>query len=81
MTFTHLGIDIPEIKTETIDGKRYYVRRADCGAGCYCAAEVVKVKEAESFEAEYDERSPALRNFGTIALLALAVFVGKKLKE
>ena len=25
MTFTHLGIDIPEIKTETIDGKRYYV--------------------------------------------------------
>ena len=25
MTFTHLGIDIPEINTETIDGKRYYV--------------------------------------------------------
>ena len=25
MTFTHLGIDIPEIKTQTISGKRYYV--------------------------------------------------------
>ena len=25
MTFNHLGIDIPEINTETIDGKRYYV--------------------------------------------------------
>ena len=25
MTFTHLGIDIPEINTQTIDGKRYYV--------------------------------------------------------
>lgn len=38
--------------TNMKDGKRYYVRRADCGAGCYCAAEVVKVMDAESFDAE-----------------------------
>ena len=30
MTFTHLGIDIPEIKTQTISGKkRYYVTPSD----------------------------------------------------
>ena len=34
-------------KTITIknlkNGKKYVIRRADCGAGCYCAAEVVKI--------------------------------------
>ena len=33
---------------------------------------------AESFEAP---KSPALKNLSTIAVLALAIFVGKKLKE
>ena len=42
---------------------------------------VDRAKDAESFEAEYDERSPALKNLSTIALLALAIFAGKKLKE
>tara|TARA_Y100000389_G_scaffold204975_1_gene261485 strand:+ start:1927 stop:2265 length:339 start_codon:yes stop_codon:yes gene_type:complete len=25
------------------NGKKYVVRRADCGAGCYCAGEVVRI--------------------------------------
>lgn len=55
-----------------IDGQSYEVRKSPNGIG----AEIV------NFEDEYNSpKSPALKNLSTIAVLALAIFAGKKLKE
>jgi hypothetical protein len=62
------------------NGKKYVVRRADCGAGCYCAAEVVRILKPreKTFNAPYAGAGALMPIKGDTALSS---FSGKELAE
>ena len=62
------------------NGKKYVVRRADCGAGCYCAAEVVRILKPreKTFNAPYAGAGALMPIKGDTSLSS---FSGKELAE
>jgi hypothetical protein len=62
------------------NGKKYVVRRANCGAGCYCAAEVVRILKPreKTFNAPYAGAGALMPIKGDTALSS---FSGKELAE
>ena len=62
------------------NGEKYVVRRADCGAGCYCAAEVVRILKPreKTFNAPYAGAGALMPIKGDTALSS---FSGKELAQ